>query len=702
MNGLNFLSRVSGFVVLSSTPFLERDDQELLEPWLVEPPRQPLRVVALGAALVGGVWGLLGAVGIVGATSWVFVATPAHALAMTMALLAIVAAGSLATVGALLARGGIAVLRGHPEGAHRLAAACRLVVLLAPVFGATMCGGIIAIGFRPLGMWLTAVGLATALAAAMLHRTAHAITARILQPPASDSWPPRLRSRAALFWMALGLPALVGLVLAVKTGPDGLHALQRLRRRAVAGPPPAGLVPTVCIRGRATSTGPHPAGQPSDGDLQVDAYEVTVDPYRACEAAGYCEPTDPTIDWTIQRELCNEGRAGHGNHPINCVSLAQASGFCAWLGKRLPTSVEWDLVAHANDGRPHPWGFDVRPDGTNLPWQQDMGGTAPVGSYPLGQSFFHTYDTIGNVAELVSDGPATGVPEADELRARARGGSYDEAEKLLDQIVYATGDPRVGLRCVKVVPSGNPSCQDMPLGPLGPDNVHFASSGAMVPIPAADVTLGADDDETALPPHRVHIDAFQMDRTEVSEAAYWQCGRAGSCGLHLMIESSSPASLPAVATMEDAERFCRWVGKRLPTEDEWEYAARGTDGRRYPWGNAPPSNQVCWSGPGSGYGFWLDRQRVGHEHPRNEPCTIGQYPSDRSPFGVMDMAGDASEWTASPFCDPRTRHCTTLHVVKGGDASDEQSERLLASHRGRNLREDEYGMQGFRCAYTPR
>ena len=189
--------------------------------------------------------------------------------------------------------------------------------------------------------------------------------------------------------------------------------------------------------------------------------------------------------------------------------------------------------------------------------------------------------------------------------------------------------------------------------PIVRENYTDVKSGAeMIYIPAGNFLLGSDlsVDEYAIegeetPQMRVYLDGYWIGKTEVTNAEYLKCVEAGYCqqGGYMSLYTPEYQDRPVTyVTVDQAERFCSWIGGRLPTEFEWEKAARGTDGRIYPWGSEEPSLENDRANVPN----YVDKDGEGYDL-----VTVGSFPTGASPYGLMDMAGNAWEWTSTWFSD---------------------------------------------------
>jgi len=201
-------------------------------------------------------------------------------------------------------------------------------------------------------------------------------------------------------------------------------------------------------------------------------------------------------------------------------------------------------------------------------------------------------------------------------------------------------------------------------GELGAPQPVAADDGAeMALIQPGAFWMGSDDgNDDEKPRHRVHLDAYSIDRFEVANGLYRRFMEAtGRAAPRFWTHGDlNGASQPVVGvSWHDADAYCRWFGKRLPTEAEWEAAARGDDGRTYPWGEQ-----------------WDSSRANSKESQLNKPAPVGSYPSGVSPYGVHDMAGNVWEWVAdwyakdyyqrSPQRNPRGPEAGPWKVLRGG------------------------------------
>lgn len=216
----------------------------------------------------------------------------------------------------------------------------------------------------------------------------------------------------------------------------------------------------------------------------------------------------------------------------------------------------------------------------------------------------------------------------------------------------------------------------------------------MAYVRAGSFEMGSNARDDMRPIHRVQLPAFYLDLTEVTAGAYNACVRAGLCDQTLDSEgcngatSARPNHPINCVDFYHAETYCRWQKKRLPSEEEWEYAARGPDRRKYPWGDAAPKRQACWSGAG--------RTIFG-------TCAVGSHPGDVSPFGLLDMAGNVTEWTASGFSASYAKaRKSEPRVLRGGGWGDADPDELSTVLRARRPADHLDGAFGFRCARSVR
>ncbi len=234
----------------------------------------------------------------------------------------------------------------------------------------------------------------------------------------------------------------------------------------------------------------------------------------------------------------------------------------------------------------------------------------------------------------------------------------------------------------------------------------------MVLIPAGEFSMGCDanhNDGNAclsdqVPLHTVYLDTFMIDKYEVTNAQYALCVASGVCsepdfdysyGRQSYYNDPTYTNYPVIyVSWSDAATYCSWVNKRLPTEAEWEKAARGASVRAYPWGDMTASCSLA-------NGNWCV----------DDTSKVGAYSAGASPYGVFDMAGNVWEWVSdwyllgyysnSSYANPTGPSTGSYKVIRGG-SWDNSFDSLLTAYRDYFHPDFTGNNFGFRCASSTR
>jgi len=237
-----------------------------------------------------------------------------------------------------------------------------------------------------------------------------------------------------------------------------------------------------------------------------------------------------------------------------------------------------------------------------------------------------------------------------------------------------------------------------------PDATVISDGVTMLLIPAGEFTMGSNNgDSDEEPIHRVYLSDYYIDKYEVTNATYKRCVDAGECIPPKQSDSNTRSAYYGNSEFDDypaiyvdwnmANTYCSWHDTRLPSEAEWEKAARGANGRTYPWGENIDCDKANYQSSCVG-----------------DTTKVGSYLDGVSRYGIYDMAGNVWEWVndwygekyyqSSPFSNPLGADSGQYRVLRGGSWLDGNNNARSAK-RHKTVPEDIYFSLGFRCARSP-
>jgi formylglycine-generating enzyme required for sulfatase activity/uncharacterized caspase-like protein len=465
----------------------------------------------------------------------------------------------------------------------------------------------------------------------------------------------------------------------------------------------------------------------------IDQTEVTVRMYYLCVEEGVCKEPTSKESYTHSSYY---GNGDYDNYPVIYVDWNMAKTYCEWVDRRLPTEAEWEKAARGTDANIYPWGNEF--DGLRVnfcdkncafDWadkssDDGFADTSPVGNYSNGASPYGALDMVGNVWESVSSlyqpypySAEDGRENLNSSDARVlRGGSWLDDDGNVRSAVRLRFGPtlsndNIGFRCSRSADEQAESSTSQPsiteaittaTPELGIGSTILGTDGmTLLYVPAGEFTMGSDTgDPDEQPIQKINLDAFWIDQTEVTNKMYSLCVSEGRCKEPDQKGSATRLSYYGNPEFDNfpvlivdwtmAKTYCEWADRRLPTEDEWEKAARGENAFVYPWGNDAPNNNLL-------------------NYNSNDTTEVGKYPEGVSFYGALDMAGNVWEWVSSlymayPYDEGDGREdmgSSALRVIRGGSWVNryDHLDHLRSAGRGW-FDPGDYYYVGFRCAMS--